>query len=306
MDMFVFVVHLVLTSAAASCDVSSGECAKGSQNDWSALVQLLPGAVKQTQNLTLMQNSCESRKPAQKQEGKNIISCGDGCYARQKKVPAANGCGTGKVTLPKTSPFTMACQFHDVCYSRCVDGLLQKQCDDMFYKLMNEIMLEKMPSDPESQSNYLNHEVPQWEAMDMHSAVRGAAGSWAFRKAVDGWCECSAEKPLDGDTKWTEYLMQDMEGKHNYDGMNSKEIYDVRPKVKETIQKLATSPEAFNTFLKESEKWACDREPGATCSTDSGWCSKNKQGYCNLHLKDECTCLPNQCADKDKKTCVDL
>ena len=175
-------------------------------------------AVQPTIDATVQEeNVCSSRDPYAA-DGGHHITCGTGCHVHQKSSASANGCGSGGASIPDAlsnvrDMFTMACNFHDVCYARCVEGLTQKQCDDVFYRLMNDIMLEKMPTD-DSYKEYLNHHI-QSSAMDMYATVRGSAGSAAFRDAVGNRCECKAEPqetPID--SSWHEWLDLNLSAHH--------------------------------------------------------------------------------------------
>merc|ERR1719199_735997 len=214
-----------LVVLACAC-VTVVTCAPASQEDaW----EEKPSEALQTN----AEATCASRKAYKVIGGLHTMTCGDGCHVAQKlggafsfmKDPTkANGCGAGSFKKPHTFPFTLACQFHDLCYCRCLDGVTQKVCDDMFYRLMNEAMLEKMPKSKQGRFKFLNgydaNKMKQTDPMDMYEIVRSAVGSYAFRGAVNQCCKCQATKPA-VDLSWFDFIRADIAGKHKYTGINS-------------------------------------------------------------------------------------
>lgn len=210
---------------------------------------------------------------------------------RESKDGFGNACGAFGLTLDKTHPFTAACNFHDMCYARCTDPslnggkmLTQKDCDDMFLRLMLEIV--DNVGKPE--------EYSVGQADEFYQAVR-TLGSAAFKASVNGWCTCSATKPTAISSSWYKpWGLVDME--------QNLKVYHAIGGSKGTIGKLYTDIGFFQGYLKDNAKYACSRNTGGTCSW---WgCDTSRNAYCDEFWWNECMCTSHQCAVNG--ACVDI
>eukprot|EP00927_Polykrikos_kofoidii_P063824 TRINITY_DN58734_c0_g1_i1.p1 TRINITY_DN58734_c0_g1~~TRINITY_DN58734_c0_g1_i1.p1 ORF type:complete len:298 (-),score=47.15 TRINITY_DN58734_c0_g1_i1:181-1074(-) len=244
------------------------------------------------------QSTCSSRSTSEEIGGLYGVSCGiESCFVTQGTFPLGNGCGSMGVHLSQENAFTLACNFHDMCFGRCTDKslrggkpLLQKDCDDIFFRLMIETVIERGPT------MYADTR----SAEDYYTMVRGWGGTAAFKADQSRCCKCSTTQPTEVDHSWNKWLVDDM--------AHRGEKYQNVPGVFKTVFYLIQDPTFFEKYLVEAQnKWVCSRDTGGTCSWVS--CSSWRRATCDkgdlaFAYRNRCLCRADQCAIDGK--CVDI
>lgn len=262
---FLMAAHAALTQATAEDCIHSadGESCE-SQVEQNSLLQTKIRMAEEDNA------GCESESPVKSDAVKGLtMGCSSpSCVVAAKKgvSPLVNGCGSGSMNhedvIGYKHAMVAACNFHDVCYCRCTDPseyggkeFGQKQCDDIFYKLMMQIC----------------HEKPMWRqaacrstAYTFYIGLR-ANGHGAFEVAMNKCCTCSA-KPATVDPTWNRWLKEDMKT------TSDPSAYDA---VRSDILAIMDNKSAFDNYLvpKLKTKSGCDCL--TKCGkgyTDYNWC----------------------------------